>query len=265
MSSPLSTEGGPPDGPAKPESWWRAFWSGARKVSQASLGSLLFLGFGAALVWVWWDGVAGMQCKIWRTLGVCAIAVVLANAASEWCREKPGSGEGAKEDPWKRLDRLDGMIKFEFELSGTRVTYLAISQSFLFGAYIAAMSAYKVGEEPVYGETLGKVLTMLPWVGVALSSVVLAAVVCAASMIFKLKAARESLENEHTRTHRDISGHSLEHYIGLLPPLAIAASFLAAWLSVSPAVPKPKPAADEVKATTGAAVVTPAATGKAAN
>lgn len=135
-----------------------------------------------------------------------------------------------------RIDRLDSHIKFEFELTAQRVTYLAIAESFLFGSYAAAVAAIK--KDPAqsldYSPPLRNLIQTVPWIGVVLAGAVFAAVLCAISMIFKLKAVREGLEGSYPGVHRDIGWKSLEHFVGLLPPIVIPASFFIAWLCVWP-------------------------------
>ena len=135
-----------------------------------------------------------------------------------------------------RIKRLDDHIKFEFELTAQRVTYLAITESFLFGAYVSALAAFKSapGQELVYADTLKQLVHAVPWIGVILAAAVVAAVVSAISMIFKLKAQRERLEGSTPGVHPDIGGRSLEHFVGLAPPLVVSVCFLIAWLCVWP-------------------------------
>lgn len=110
-----------------------------------------------------------------------------------------------------RIDRLDSHIKFEFELTAQRVTYLTIAESFLFGSYAAAVAVLK--KDPAqaldYSLPLNNLIHAVPWIGVVRAGVVFAAVLCAISMIFKLKAVREGLEGSYPGVHRDIGWKSL--------------------------------------------------------
>ena len=153
----------------------------------------------------------------------------------------PYTGQDQSEVPRPATDsthlgRLDDHIKFEFDLTAARVTYLAITESFLFGAYVSALAAFKSapGQELVYAGTLKQLVHAVPWIGVILAAAVVAAVVCAISMIFKLKAQRERLESNSHSIHPDIGWRSLEHFVGLAPPLVVSVCFLIAWLCVWP-------------------------------
>ena len=156
----------------------------------------------------------------------------VADVKSILCQLRVESSDDAK----GRIDRLDSHIKFEFELTAQRVTYLTIAESFLFGSYAAAVAALK--KDPTqaleYATPLNNLIHAVPWIGIVLAATVFAAVVCAISMIFKLKAVREGLEGNDPGIHRDIGWKSLEHFVGLLPPIVIPASFFIAWLCVWP-------------------------------
>ncbi len=137
------------------------------------------------------------------------------------------------------LKRLDDHIKFEFDLTAQRTTFLAISESFLFGVYATALTALK--DKSKYSEahaaTIESLVHVIPIIGLFISGVVFAAVVCACSMIFKLKERRtvyERLAQHRYEVHRDIGWRSLENFVGLLPPVVISGGFFIAWIFAWP-------------------------------
>lgn len=79
------------------------------------------------------------------------------------------------------ITRLDGHIKFEFELTAQRITYLAASESFLFSAYALAVANYDKNKEKA--DLLYRLIQVLPWIGIVLAVTVLLAVFCAICMI----------------------------------------------------------------------------------
>jgi|GEM_PF-1450969 len=172
----------------------------------------IFLGIWAPVILIlWW--------LIWRVPSPPMIA--------DTVDESPTTDSG-------RLERLDNHIKFEFELTSQRVTYLAIAESFLFGVYATSLTQLKAPTpDLLHADSVERLLHAVPWVGVALAAVVWIAVVCAVSMTFKLKAAREVLERKKP-LHTDIGWRSLEHFLGLSPPIVIPIAFITAWLYVWP-------------------------------
>jgi hypothetical protein len=133
----------------------------------------------------------------------------------------------------ERLARLDAHIRFEYELTAQRMTYLAISESFLFSTYIIALANFAQGEG---SPLLSQVVSLVPWIGSALGSVVLAAVLGSISLTRKLRRERTELEESLNGAvlHRDLSDASLEVFLGHLPPVCVSSAFLIAWLIVWP-------------------------------
>tara|TARA_E500000331_G_scaffold296038_2_gene294532 strand:- start:1273 stop:1542 length:270 start_codon:yes stop_codon:yes gene_type:complete len=73
----------------------------------------------------------------------------------------------------ERLLRLDAHIRFEFELTAQRMTYLAIALSFLFSTFILALANSSI---PNVHPLLLRVISMVPWFGMLLATIVLASV-----------------------------------------------------------------------------------------
>jgi hypothetical protein len=132
-----------------------------------------------------------------------------------------------------RLERLDTHIRFEFELTAQRLNYLAISESFLFSAYVLSLAYYKAhGIHP----TIQTVVKWIPIVGAVLAVVILLSVFAAISMIRKLKREREALDPSAfgLHIHKSTGPCSWEHWFGLLPPVLLPVAFVLAWWFVRP-------------------------------
>ena len=113
--------------------------------------------------------------------------------------------------------RLDARIRFEFELTAQRMTYLAIAESFVFSTFILALAN---NSSPNVHPLLIQVISMVPWFGMLLATIVLASVIGSISLTRKLRRERFILEWEI------VSGH--------LPPVCVSAAFLGAWILIWP-------------------------------
>ena len=74
----------------------------------------------------------------------------------------------------ERLLRLDTHIRFEFELTAQRMTYLAIAESFLFSTFILALAN---SSSPNVHPLLIRVIPMVPWFGMLLATILLASAI----------------------------------------------------------------------------------------
>ena len=83
----------------------------------------------------------------------------------------------------ERLLRLDAHIRFEFELTAQRMTYLAIAESFIFSTFILAVAC---SSNPNVHPLLMRVISMVPWFRMLLATIVLASVICSISLTRKL-------------------------------------------------------------------------------
>lgn len=133
----------------------------------------------------------------------------------------------------ERLLRLDAHIRFEFELTAQRMTYLAIAESFLFSTFILSLAN---SNSPSVHPLMLKVIAYVPWFGILLSAIVLAAVLGSISLTRKLRQERHALEQvlEDSVLHTDLSKQSLEIFLGHLPPICVSLAFLSAWLLIWP-------------------------------
>ena len=129
----------------------------------------------------------------------------------------------------ERLLRLDAHIRFEFELTAQRLTYLAIAESFLFSTFILALANSR---SPNVHPLLLRVISMAPWFGMLLATIVLASI----SLTSKLRRERFILEGEipQSALHPDVSHASWEIVLGHLPPVCVSAAFLGAWILIWP-------------------------------
>ena len=70
----------------------------------------------------------------------------------------------------ERLLRLDAHIRFEFELTAQRMTYLAIAESFLFSTFILALAS---SSNPNVHPLHIQVISMVPWFRMLLATIIL--------------------------------------------------------------------------------------------
>ena len=99
----------------------------------------------------------------------------------------------------ERLLWLDAHIRFEFELTAQRMTYLAIAESFLFSTFILALAN---SSSPNVHPLLIRVISMVPWFGMLLATIVLASVIGSISLTPKLLRERFILE---VKSHKVLS------------------------------------------------------------
>ena len=100
--------------------------------------------------------------------------------------------------------RLDAHIRFEFELTAQRMTYLAIAESFLFSTFILALAC---SSNPNVHLLITRVISMVPWFGMLLATIVLASVICSISLTRKLRRERFIVEGQipQSALHTDVS------------------------------------------------------------
>lgn len=126
-----------------------------------------------------------------------------------------------------RLDRLDALIKFEFDLIGYRMTWLVVSQSFLFTAFSVAASNHM--NHPI----LGRMLWLLPSVGICVSAIVYFAILAAHSVVRKLKGIRKPLEETANKQFScekaSVEADRWEHMLGNVPPYTVPLILTLAW------------------------------------
>ena len=133
----------------------------------------------------------------------------------------------------ERILRLDAHIRFEFELTAQRMTYLAIAESFIFSTFILAVAC---SSNPNVHPLLMRVISMVPWFRMLLATIVLASVICSISLTRKLRWERFILEGDTPQSalHHELSHPSWEIVLGHLPPVCVSAAFLGAWILIWP-------------------------------
>jgi hypothetical protein len=141
-----------------------------------------------------------------------------------------------------RLARFDSQIRIEYELIGHRMSWLMVSQSFLFAAFataahsIASQTSNGSGVVPLAQRILLPtcILWLVPILGAAAAICAPAAIFAAKSVILELKTKRDELEEEASRAYKyDIVGvprSAIEHKLGNLTSLALPPLFFSAWL-----------------------------------
>ena len=127
----------------------------------------------------------------------------------------------------EQLLRLDAHIRFEFESTAQRMTYLAITESFLFSTFILALAN---SSSPNVHPLLIRVISMVPFFGMLLATIVLASVIGSISLTRKLRRERFILEGDTPQSalHHELSHPSWEIVLGHLPPVCVSAAFLGA-------------------------------------
>jgi hypothetical protein len=132
-----------------------------------------------------------------------------------------------------RIKRLDDQIRVEFDLIGHRMTWLVISQSFLFSAVSLTVnnsvnpSAVKISE---------LLRWLIPIIGIITCISVGLATFAARSVINKLKRQRDPLESQDPTDYQlesiGVRSSSWEHKIGNIPSLILPWVLCIAWFLV---------------------------------
>ena len=90
-----------------------------------------------------------------------------------------------------QIARLAEGVKAEFDLIGGRMTWLMISESFFFSAFVTAIASYRT-DHPLY-YALWYLIWVLPVVGMVLVVCVQAAILAAHRAVAVLKSQRDHL------------------------------------------------------------------------
>ena len=136
-----------------------------------------------------------------------------------------------------QIARLGEVLKAEFDLVAARMSWLVISESFIFSAFATAIAAYRHDHPLEF--VLRYLAYVLPFVGMSLAACVYVALLAALSAIRTLKGQRDRMMAElppHLRIDL-ISVRSPQEWWGnvptfVIPPLLflIWAAGLAVWL-----------------------------------
>ena len=133
-----------------------------------------------------------------------------------------------------KLNMIAAEIRHEDDLIGARISWLVISQSFLFGTF-AALVGQRGGVVRGAAGAVRLLLLLIPLVGVLLPLVVLAAIAAASYAISQWRAERERITKMPEA--KDLDWPRLSHrrqvtVLGQLLPYAVSIGFMLAWLAV---------------------------------
>lgn len=92
-----------------------------------------------------------------------------------------------------QLARLDGAIEKEFTLIGDRMTWMVVSESFIFGAFVTAAVYYNPRDTALKYLVIS-LLILLPIIGATIAAVAYLAITAAHIATDRLKRRREDLE-----------------------------------------------------------------------
>jgi hypothetical protein len=129
-----------------------------------------------------------------------------------------------------QIARLGEGLKAEFDLVAGRMSWLVISESFIFSAFATAMASYRPDHPAVNG--LRFLAWVLPFVGMLLAVSVYAAILAALSAIDSMKRQRDRLMAglpSHLRVDL-ISAQSRLQWWGNLPVHAIPPVLFLVWV-----------------------------------
>lgn len=131
-----------------------------------------------------------------------------------------------------KLNMIASKIQHEDNLIGQRATWLVISQSFLFGAFVAAVA--EVGRAGTMPRLAKLLLVVIPLLGVLLPVPVLLAVAAASFSLRQCRAERDRILV--TPEAGELDWPRLDRravlVFGQLLPHAAALGFLASWLAI---------------------------------
>ena len=133
-----------------------------------------------------------------------------------------------------KLNMIADEIRHEDDLIGARMTWLVISQSFLFGTFVALVGQ-RGGVVSGAAGAVRLLLILIPLVGVLLPVLVLASMAAASYAISQWRAERnritgmpeaEQLDWPHLKHRRQVV------VLGQLLPYAVSIGFLLAWVAI---------------------------------
>jgi hypothetical protein len=133
----------------------------------------------------------------------------------------------------RQLTRYDEAIVKEFSLVCDRMTWLVLSESFIFTAFsVAAAELFKAPDGKVL---LIAILICMSVLGVFLAGVVVPAIAAAHHAIERLKHDRKKLETQlpEPLQVRHVEVSDREHNRGNLPPLLVPPLMMAIWIALA--------------------------------
>jgi len=132
-----------------------------------------------------------------------------------------------------RLNMIDAQLRHEDDLIGLRMSWMVISQSFLFGTFATLVGLRSVAGRAA--EAVRLLLLLIPAVGVFLPVLVLVAVGAATYAMSQWRAEHDRICN--LPEAKDLDWPSLRHsrlvtVLGHSLPIAASIGFLLAWLVI---------------------------------
>jgi hypothetical protein len=149
---------------------------------------------------------------------------------SESSSSSPGNPELVNQT-LVQLGRLGEAISKEYTLVSDRMTWLVISNSFMFSAFTTAVSNYGKGEQPL-SLLLLLVIYGIPFLAIAMCLLVLGAIYAAHAAAKRLKKSRKKFEKTLPKYLRIklVSSKDHEHILGNLPPYIIPILLGITWM-----------------------------------
>jgi len=134
----------------------------------------------------------------------------------------------------RRLTRLDSQLKIEYELIGHRVSWLLVSNSFLFGAFVVGLNNASLNGG--IQKLIHILILAIPVIGLASSVLVALAVRAAHEVVSEFKVVRDRVEEEAHRafSYERLGVHikSWPHIVGNWPPMLLPPLFAVVWARV---------------------------------
>ena len=133
-----------------------------------------------------------------------------------------------------RLNMIAAEIRHEDDLIGARMSWLVISQSFLFGTF-ATLVGYTGGLGSAAGGAVRLLLILIPIVGVFLPVLVLVAMGAASYAMAQWRAERDRICELPEAKQLDwprLKKRKMVSLLGQLLPIAVSVGFLLAWLAI---------------------------------
>ena len=139
-----------------------------------------------------------------------------------------------------QIGRLSEALKAEFDLVGTRMTWLVTSQAFLFTAFATAASNVK-DDQPLLLSALKFLVCAIPVVATAIAVLVALALHAAHSVAVRIKNDRDKLilTLPERLQIRLVSSRDKEHSRGNLPAVCIPWILASAWVGAVLSLPMP--------------------------
>ena len=139
-----------------------------------------------------------------------------------------------------QIGRVSDAVKAEFDLIGTRMTWLVISQSFMFATFATAAANVALPNRE-FSTVLKYLVVMIPVLGVTFAILVGLAIGTAHSVAIEMKNQRDKLINELPENLRItlVPSRDKAHQNGNLPAAYVPWLLVAAWGGAILCLPMP--------------------------